>query len=467
MKYELENLASHYPVLVIGGGVVGAGIFWDLSLHGVNTLIVDRGDFASQTSQRSSKMLHGGIRYLENLDFHLVFEALHEKNLWRDILPEICYETSFLLPIYKSSKHNMLMTRMGLFTYDFLSSFQNSPHQILSAQQTLQRNRFLKAEGLKGGGIYHDVIVDDAKLTLEVIFDGLSKNQHSAASNYIAVTQIQRNADKLLTVTLEDQLTKKHRTITTEEIVCATGPFTDQFLQKINLFPWKEVLLPSKGIHIWLDKSKLNITTPTVLQTKDERILFVIPHKDAILVGTTESETQEDFFNIEATQAEIDYILENLNFYFTTDISQQDVIASFAGIRPLAKDDSTSLNRGKTSREHKIFNPLVNFHVIVGGKLTTFRVMGQQISRSIVERQGKSYSTMKTTKRFTPHSTFLKGPSKLPTQQEIQQIIDRELVRTVDDLVTRRLGIYSPAHWKISDDYDNFKNYLRRSFSLC
>lgn len=448
---------KYFPVTVIGGGIVGAGIFWDLSLHGVDTLLLDRGDFASQTSQSSSKMLHGGIRYLENLDFHLVFEALHEKNLWKERMPELCKEKSFVLPIYKESKYNLPMTQMGLFTYDLLSSFKNSPYRILSKQQTVNLNPSLKESTLKGAGVYYDVVVDDAKLNLEIIFDGLAQNKNSQALNYKKVIEITEEGHDYL-VTYLDTLTGEQEIVKTSEVVVCTGPFTDQFMQKVAPFAWDNQLLPSKGIHLWLQPDALEINTPTVLQTKDGRILFVIPHENAILVGTTESQTSEDFFNIQSEEEEILYILDNLNHYFAPTVHRSSVISSFAGVRPLAKNESSSADRGKTSREHKVLQPRSNFHVIVGGKYTTFRVMGQDITRVIVGRLGQiPYNPLKTADRFQPHSHYLKAPEEMPSKKIIQEIIRTEFPRTIDDLLHRRLSVYSPNHWQLEESMDEFR----------
>ena len=184
MKSPLDSISDSYDVAIIGGGIVGAGIFRDLSLHGAKCLLVDKNDFTSQTSQNSSKMLHGGIRYLENLDFELVWEALHEKNLWLRIAPHLCFEKDFHFPVYKDSPKPLWMVRIGLMLYDFLSNFLNKPHSILSPKELHDKFPTLNREKLKGIGVYHDVVVDDAKLTLEVIYDALLEKKGSAI-NYV------------------------------------------------------------------------------------------------------------------------------------------------------------------------------------------------------------------------------------------------------------------------------------------
>ena len=163
---NLSDSQDFYHTVIIGGGIVGAGIFRDLSLHNSDTLLIEKGDFSSQTSSKSSKMLHGGIRYLENFDFKLVFEALHEKNLWLKLAPHLCYEQGFFLPIHKNSKRPLWMIKIGLFLYDLLSQFKNRPHKMFSKDEIIQKFPQINPEGLSGGGLYYDGVMDDFKITL-------------------------------------------------------------------------------------------------------------------------------------------------------------------------------------------------------------------------------------------------------------------------------------------------------------
>ena len=187
-----ENLELElYDSVIVGGGIVGAGLFREQSLHNVKVLLLDQADFNSQTSQGSSKMLHGGIRYLEQLDFFLVFEALREKNLWLKLAPQLTKEIPLFLPVYKHSKWPLIALKMGLFLYDLLSLFKNTPHKTMGKKETLKQLIGLKEEGLKGCGMYYDGLVDDSKLGLECIYDGLvSKN--SFAKNYKKVFNVKK-----------------------------------------------------------------------------------------------------------------------------------------------------------------------------------------------------------------------------------------------------------------------------------
>lgn len=188
-------LKDSYKTVIVGGGIVGAGIFRDLAMHGVETLLVEAGDFSSQTSERSSKMLHGGIRYLENMDFPLVFEALHEKNLWLKLTPHLTREVPFYMPVYKDSKRPLWMIRIGLFLYDFLSSFKNSPFSTRTKEECLNDIKNLNPEGLSGAGVYYDGIMDDSKITLEVIYDALEET-NTYAVNHTKVINVKRSITK-------------------------------------------------------------------------------------------------------------------------------------------------------------------------------------------------------------------------------------------------------------------------------
>ncbi len=462
-----KQIKDSYKTVIVGGGIVGAGIFRDLVLNGVETLLVEAGDFSSQTSERSSKMLHGGIRYLENMDFPLVFEALHEKNLWLKLTPHLTREMPFYMPVYDNSKRPLWMIRIGLFLYDFLSSFKNSPFSMKNKEECLRDIVGLNPEKLSGAGVYYDGIMDDAKITLEVIYDALLET-HAHAMNHTKVVNVRKINNKN-TLTLKDQFSGVERNIVADQVIYALGPFTDSFLNEYSFYHWKNVLLPSKGSHIWIKSSDLPITHPIVMTPQDEygdRVIFVIPHGEKVLVGTTEVPNKDDLFHVKPTPEEIQYLLKNLNLYFPkANLSSDKIIGSFAGIRPLVKEENTGANRGKTSREHKIYQPASDTYVIAGGKYTTFRVMGREITRKVCHRFRLSYNQDKT-------ESFLRAPSvvepfswHLPTQEELVHICEREIPKTFEDLVIRRLSVLSRAIWK-EKTTENFDAYFERHLDV-
>lgn len=454
---------KHYKTVVIGGGIVGAGIFRDLALHGIDVLLLDKKDFSSQTSQRSSKMLHGGIRYLENMDFALVFEALHEKNLWLKLTPHLSREVPFVLPVFKNAKRPLWMIRLGMFLYDLLSNFKNSPHSMLSAHQVLEKIPNLKSNGLKGAGIYYDGIMDDAKITLEVIFDGL-KEKCATAINHTEVLTVKKEQNKNI-ICCKNRITNESFEVSADNVVYALGPFTDRFLKSIPMYHWKDILLPSKGSHLWISLRDLPLTFPIVMTPKsengkhDDRVIFVIPQGNQVLIGTTEVNFEGDFFDVEASEQEINYLLNSLNDYFPNlKLNKSHILSSFAGIRPLVRDESA--DRGKTSREHKVFQPQSDTFVIAGGKYTTFRVMGQEISRDICHKYGISYNNNFSIRPLRQKSVVIPFEWKIPTAEELIQICETEMPKNFDDLVKRRLSIPNRKMWIERSAGVDFNDYF-------
>ena len=437
-----------YDVVIVGGGINGCGLLRDLALNGVKTLLVDKGDFSSQTSQGSSKMLHGGIRYLETFDFGLVQEALEEKNLWLKLTPHLCFEREFYLPLYRYSKYAPWMLQVGLFLYDFLSHFQNRPHAMLDAEETMRTLPSIDPKGLKGAGKYFDGIVDDAKLSLECLYDALLEPQVDALSYHEVISTTKTSEG--YNVTIQDGTKTKLETVKAKYIVFTTGPFTDKLLPSLGI-PWTPQLMPSKGIHLWLKEGSISVKGSVVLTTKDNRVVFVIPQRGAILVGTTETEVDQEIFDIKASQKEIDYLLTVLQQYFpNSNLNNDSIISTFAGVRPLAREEGSQHSLGKVSRHHKIYRPTSHSYVMIGGKYTTFRKMTQELAREIVPRLGLRYKPNLTLNPLRQHSimpTFGKQP-KL-TIDMVKNIIATEKVTTFDDLVMRRLSLLEhPSNMK-------------------
>lgn len=431
---------KEFEVVIVGGGINGAGLIRDLALNNVKTLLIEKGDFSSQTSQGSSKMLHGGIRYLENFDFGLVQEALEEKNLWLKLTPHLCFERDFYLPLYKYSKYRPFMLKAGLFLYDFLSHFQNRSHAMLSKEEALARIPSLDPKDLLGAGKYYDGIVDDAKLTLECLYDALLE-PHATALSYHEVLTTKRITEGY-EVTYKNLKTAEVTTVKAKFVVFTTGPFTDKLLPRLNI-PWQPQLVPSKGIHLWLKEGAINARGSVVLTTKDNRVVFVIPQRNSILVGTTETPVDQDMFDIKATEKEIKYLLEILKQYFPhSQLDESSIISTFAGIRPLVREEGTSEALGKVSRFHKIFRPDSFTYVILGGKYTTFRRMNQELAQEIVPRLGKKYCpnlTLNSLRQRSIMPTFGERPPL--TMSMVKEIISKEYVTTFDDLIKRRLSM--------------------------
>jgi glycerol-3-phosphate dehydrogenase len=275
---------------------------------------------------------------------------------------------------------------------------------------------------------------------LECLYDALLEPNADALS-YHEVTSTTQTADGY-DVVIEDRRHPKRETVKATYVVFTTGPFTDQLLPKLGI-PWSPQLVPSKGIHLWLKEGSIDVKGSVVLTTKDNRVVFVIPQRDAILVGTTETKVDQDIFNIKATQADIDYLMKVLAQYFpNSNLSESSIISTFAGVRPLAKEEGSGHALGKVSRHHKIYRPTSHTYVMIGGKYTTFRKMTQELAREIVPRLGLRYKPNLTLNPLRQHSlmpTFGKKP--VLTMEMIKKIIETEKVVTFEDLVSRRLSL--------------------------
>ncbi|OFZ12639.1 MAG: hypothetical protein A2X86_15060 [Bdellovibrionales bacterium GWA2_49_15] len=446
---NLNDTPNHVETLIIGGGIVGAGIFRDLALHGHQVLLVDKHDFCAETSSKSSKMLHGGIRYLENFEFHLVYEALHEKNLWAHLTPHLCKESPFLIPVFKDSLRPLWMIRAGLFLYDLLSGFSNHYHNILGRKETQKILPGLKSDGLKGAGVYYDCIVDDTKLGLEVIYDGLQEPK-AQALNYVEITNLATlPGSEIIQATLRDTLTQTFKQVTADQVVVAVGPFTDIFMNKILGPAWTPCLLPNKGSHLWFKKEALPIHAALVIQDKKGRIIFVIPHNDRILVGTTEVLAEQPFESLTPSPEEINYLINLLQDYFPHgNFGASSLLSSFAGVRPLVRDDN-SRDLSKTAREHKLYFPMHNLCVIAGGKYTTFRKMAEDVARWAQHRENRPYLSGLTTNPLRQRGTILPWQNNTFNQEILQHIIETERPRTPEDVLHRRIGAYNADEWNL------------------
>lgn len=361
--------------LIIGAGIVGSSIALELSKRSKDekTILIDAHKISSQTSKASSKMLHGGIRYLENFDIPLVFEALKEKNYWIKRKPHLAKEAPFYLPTFKESKYPLWIMKIGVFLYDLLSFFKNKHYPNLSKNEFTKLFPMVRTKGLKGAAAYSDAIIDDELFTIEIANEAKELGVEIQENN--PVTSITFKDDHYIVETTKEIFKSKR-------VIIAAGPFTDKVVKLIDP-NWQNIILPSKGVHLWIKKSSLPIEHNMVLQTKDGRIIFIINHKDRVLLGTTETVLKQEGiqFNLQASQDEINYILNNVNEYLKAKkLSQEDIINSFSGIRPLIKSNKDS---NKTSRHHKIYTPKENLYIIAGGKYTTCRVMAKDLTNQL------------------------------------------------------------------------------------
>lgn len=368
--------SQEFDLVIIGGGINGAGVARDASARGMKVALVESRDFASGTSSKSSKLIHGGIRYLENMEFKLVFEALNERTKLFEMAPHLVHPLRFMLPLYEESRVGMGKMGLGMWLYDALALFQvPEMHERLNAAESMERMPAMRSEHLKGSYVYSDAYMDDDRLVIETL---RSANENGAVcANYVKAIGAKFNDGHVSGVECEDTITNEKFNIKARHVISTVGPWTDQL--GASLFKdWKKILRPTKGIHLTLPKHRLPLTSAVVMAAeKSDRIVFGIPRHEMIIIGTTDTDFKESPENVTVTPEDVKYLLGILDHYFPgAKITSHDIIASYAGVRPLVADDSES--EGKTSREHTIIADPRGVTFVAGGKYTTYRLMCEQ-----------------------------------------------------------------------------------------
>ena len=436
---------KNVELLIIGGGITGAGIALDAASRGLKVVLVEKGDFGSGTSSASSKLIHGGIRYLKNRDFKLVFEALHERGLLLKLAPGLVKPLPFLIPVYDGGFKDIkklllwvlapekttmmelvkapLALRMALILYDLLAGkMKIEKHRILDKDEVLEAEPLLNPTGLKGGGIYWDAFAVDYRLTLAVVKK--ARDYGAICLNYTEAVELDRNGEGF-TVRIRDKLSKEEFTMNAERVVIAAGPWADAVRERAGMK--NRMLRPTKGSHIVLPRERLNIRNALVMEAADGRLTFAIPWDNVVIVGTTEIEYYESPDRVRATKEEVDYLLEVVNNYFpSVNASYHDIITTYSGIRPLI--DASGLKATDVTREHRIVED-DGLITIAGGKLTTYRAM----AKDVVDRV--------SSKECITHTIQLKEEYTLPLDvdddiaEHLRQTYSREEINRILKLV--------------------------------
>ena len=368
-----------FDMVVVGGGITGAGVARDAALRGLKVALIERGDFAIGTSSRSSKLIHGGVRYLEMGDVSLVFEAVRERQRLMRLAPHLARPQSFLLPVYEDrKKHSVFILDVGLTLYDLLASFSGvMHHRALRTKPMKRMEPLLKAAGLDGGVRFWDAMTDDGRLVMANL-RGAVQAGAVPLSRVSFVEPVWKN-NRLLSVRLRDEVTGHTFLVATQTVVSATGPWTDELHAKWRHAPVTQTLRPSKGVHIVVPRDRLPLSQAVMMTAADGRVVFALPWPHATVLGTTDTLYNGDIREPEATFADAQYLLDTANAHFDppgAPLALADVVSSWAGIRPLVANESASSY--KTSREHIVSTDPRGLVTIAGGKLTTYRVMAEQ-----------------------------------------------------------------------------------------
>jgi glycerol-3-phosphate dehydrogenase len=410
-KWIQEAESLDIPLLIIGGGITGAGILLDASSRGIKTLLLEQDDFASGTSSKSTKLIHGGLRYLKNFEWGLVREVGRERSILKKIAPYLVKPSPMLLPLRKGGSLGRISARLAISLYEWLIGVnQTEKHRVLGLNQLLAEEPLLKVEGLLGGIVYTEYITDDARLTLEVLKTGIRHG--GRAVNYCRVTSLEKK-ETYYVVHCEDLIEKKRFEIRTLQVVNATGPWVDKVRRLENSSEPSRLTL-SKGIHLVIAKEKLPVRRPAYFDAPDGRMIFVIPRADACYAGTTDTIFSGDPSEVQTDDSDTDYLLNALHQVFNCTIDKQiDIVSNWAGLRPLLTEPGKSA--GEISRKDEIIVSPDGMLSIAGGKLTGFRVMAKKVTDMVITNLGTGFTPC-ITEHIPLAGTGLEDPELLLTR---------------------------------------------------
>jgi glycerol-3-phosphate dehydrogenase len=399
--------AQEFELLVIGGGVTGCGIARDAALRGLRVALVEREDFASGTSSRSTRLIHGGLRYLEHGHLGLVFESSIERHRLLRLAPHLVRPQAFVWPVYAGSRVPRWKLSAGLMLYDVLALFRNvKAYRGLDARQVLEAIPGLRPEGLKGGARYYDAATDDARLTL---VNALGASEAGAVVvNHASVRGLVLEEGRARGATVEDVLTGEVLTVRARVLVNATGPWSDE-IRRLEDESTPPAVRGSKGVHISVPRERLPAEEAlTLLSPVDGRVMFILPACAHAVIGTTETATRAHPAEVRASRADVEYLLASANGFFPqAHLTPEDVVSAWAGIRPLvARGYSGEDGANSASREHVIHTSSSGVLTISGGKLTTFRVMARDVVDAAEKALGVSHRKTPTDVMPLPGGEF-------------------------------------------------------------
>ncbi|MBM4069000.1 MAG: glycerol-3-phosphate dehydrogenase/oxidase [Planctomycetes bacterium] len=382
MKRNVEALTDGtFDLLVVGGGITGAGVALDASLRGLRVALIDKGDFASGTSSVSSKLVHGGLRYLEHAGFHLVHEALHERGRLLHNACHLVQPLRFILPFYDGARLSPWKWRLGLTLYDFLAGTSNiHRHRPLRRREIRREFPTLVRHGLQGGAEFFDAQMDDARLCIEVMRTAAECG--ATPANYVEATAFTSRNGRITGVRARDHVGDREIVIAARQFLNAAGPWVDRVCQLAGDDSGPR-LQPTRGVHILTADRGLRAAF-LLLHPSDGRVLFIIPWMGKTLIGTTDTFADTGPDDLHVTDGEIAYLLEAHNHYFQPGLQPSDVMGSFIGLRPLIRSERGGPS--SLSREFRVFTSPSGLVSVAGGKYTTFRQMAEDITDVLVAR---------------------------------------------------------------------------------
>ena len=438
------DLLSHarFDVLIIGGGITGAGVARDAAMRGLRTALVERDDFASGTSSRSSRLIHGGLRYLEHGWLHLVFESSRERRTLMRIAPHLVRPLAFTWPVYDEARVPLWKLGAGLMVYDALALFRNlgGNHRRLVPDDVLELEPAVRRDGLRGGARYFDASTNDVRLTLANVRAAVDEG--ATAMNHAEVRMLRRAGSHVTGAHVIDRITGKGVDVTARTVVNATGPWSDSIRRMVD--PHASTgLRGTKGVHIAVPRDRVgNRDALTILSAIDGRVMFVLPAGPFTIVGTTDTDYAGPIDDVRASRADVEYLLRSANAYFPgAQLTASDVVAAWAGIRPLVAGRGG--DPGSTSREHAITWTAPGLLSVTGGKLTTYRSMAASVVDQVVRALGATAQSAPT------HEVALPGGDMASFAEEVQIATSTIGIAPLADHLVRMYGTGWRAVWTI------------------
>ena len=421
-REKINNALSseEYDLLIIGGGITGAGIALDAASRGMKVALIEKNDFASGTSSKSTKLIHGGLRYLKQFDFWLVQEVGSERAIVHKLAPHLVIPEKMLLPLVKNGTYGSWLTSIGLKIYDILASVEgDDKRKMLNKEEALKTDPLLPKEILEGAGFYAEYRTDDARLTLEVLKTAM--NYKAIALNYCEAEEFLYKEEKVNGVKVHDLINNNKFHVKAKYVVNATGPWVDNLRQINNSKTGKRLHL-TKGVHLVFPHKKFPVKHAIYFDVPDGRMMFAIPRGKVTYVGTTDTNYQENKDDVEVTMVDALYLISAVNNMFPTiNLNLNDVQSSWAGLRPLIHEEGKSAS--ELSRKDEIFVSNTELISIAGGKLTGYRKMAERIvdlvCKKYKNRFDKKFSDIKTQNIYLTGGKFDNFKEVLTYQETI------------------------------------------------
>lgn len=447
---KIKSTAT-WDIIVIGGGASGLGIALEAVSRGYTTLLVEQSDFAKSTSSKSTKLIHGGVRYLAQGNVALVREASIERGLLAKNAPHLVKNQTFIIPVY--NRWSRFKYTVGLKLYDWISGrLSLGPSAFIPRQMVIEKLPGLIPENLVGGVMYHDGQFDDARLAInlaQTIFDS-----GGYAINYMKVIDLLKEGDNISGITVTDKETDTDYLLQSKVVVNATGVFVDEILQ-MDLPGTKKNIAASQGIHLVLDQNFFPGTDAMMIpETSDGRVLFIVPWHNKLLIGTTDTPVKNISLEPVALEKEIDFILNTASLYLTRKPERKDIRSVFAGLRPLASPSKKKEKTKEISRSHKILVSGSGLFSIIGGKWTTYRKMGEEMIDAVEKKMYWKHKPGSTANLpVHGHENIISQDDPLYYYGSDKAAIYKIINEKYKNLVSEKLKIYkAQVIWAIQEE---------------